>query len=293
MKKGKEFRMLNPRLDANFKAIFTQDCEDSRIALRSFLSAMIGEPVTAVTVRENEEAKQYDSQRGIRYDIKCEFEDGTKAQVEMQGYDEDKAYDKRAEYYAARLVSSVADIGDDWKNLPKAYQISVLNFKYDTGNLEPLHHYTMTDGSNGATLAGILNVIFLELPKLPPVDERTDIESLPSAVKWGTFIKEADNPEKQDLIDRLTRSEKGIMGAQAVLRKMDEDGWRFFEEGQRIVDCIDRNTALNNAERRGIAKGREEDIRNLMANLSLSAEQAMDALGIPADERDKYSALLA
>ena len=149
------------------------------------------------------------------------------------------------------------------------------------------------DGSNGATLAGILNVIFLELPKLPPVDERTDIESLPSAVKWGTFIKEADNPEKQDLIDRLTRSEKGIMGAQAVLRKMDEDGWRFFEEGQRIVDCIDRNTALNNAERRGIAKGREEDIRNLMANLSLSAEQAMDALGIPADERDKYSALLA
>ena len=43
----------NPRLDANFKGMFTKDCEDSHIALKSFLSAMIGEPVTDVIVREN------------------------------------------------------------------------------------------------------------------------------------------------------------------------------------------------------------------------------------------------
>ena len=64
-----EFRRLNPRLDFNFKGIFTQDRPESRIALKSFLSAMIGEEVTEVTVKENEPAGQYEEQRGIRYDI--------------------------------------------------------------------------------------------------------------------------------------------------------------------------------------------------------------------------------
>ena len=46
----------------------------------------------------------------------------------------------------------------------------------------------------------------------------------------------------------------------------------------------------------GIAQGREqsllESIRNLMKNLKLSAEQAMDALGIPKDDQARYAAML-
>ena len=104
-----------PRLDANFKGMFTKDCEDSHIALKSFLSAMIGEPVTDVIVRENEEASQYKGQKKIHYDIKCQFGDGTKAQIEMQGYNRNLDYDKRVEYYVARLLSSASVAGDKWK----------------------------------------------------------------------------------------------------------------------------------------------------------------------------------
>ena len=39
--------------------------------------------------------------------------------------------------------------------------------------------------------------------------------------------------------------------------------------------------------------GQERALRNLMANLSLTAEQAMDALSIPAEEREEYAARLA
>ena len=38
----KSFHILNPRLDPNFKAIFTQNTKASKIALKSFLSAAIG-----------------------------------------------------------------------------------------------------------------------------------------------------------------------------------------------------------------------------------------------------------
>ena len=283
MQNPNEFRRLNPRLDFNFKAIFTQDRPESRIALKSFLSAMIGEEVTEVTVKENEPAGQYEDQRGIRYDINCVFADGTRAQIEMQGYDQGTDYGRRAEYYVSRLVSSVAMTGKAWGDLPRAYQISVLNFEYDSGNESFLHHYVMIDRTDGATLEGVINVIFLELPKLPPVDDDTDIESLPSAVKWGKFIQEADNPDKQDLIDRLSKSEEGIMSADAMLRSLNDTDWRWIEQGKIMGDECDRITGLNNARREGIRSGKEEAARNALA-LGLSIDQISQITGLPIED---------
>jgi hypothetical protein len=107
--------MLNPRLDGTFKAIFTQDTDDSRNALKSFLSAMIGRTVTKVTVRENEPAENFEGQKGIRYDINCIFDNSTRAQVEIQGLNRKYDYGKRAEYYVARLVSSIFKEADNPK----------------------------------------------------------------------------------------------------------------------------------------------------------------------------------
>ena len=188
-----ELRILNPRLDANFKAIFTQPTESSRKALKSFLTAAIGREVKEVFVSENDNPIEFADQRGISYDINCTFADGTAAQIEMQGYEQDYDYGKRAEYYAARLISSTLEVGDYWEKVPQAYQISVLNFSFDTTNEEPVHHYTMADIKDGSKLSGRLNVIFMELPKVPPIDEKTDIRNLPPLIKWCKFFKEADN----------------------------------------------------------------------------------------------------
>ena len=45
-------------------------------------------------------------------------------------------------------------------------------------------------------------------------------------------------------------------------------------------------------EERGIAKGTLRSIRNLMETLQLTAEQAIDALKIPEEEREKYMKML-
>ncbi|MBR1404034.1 MAG: Rpn family recombination-promoting nuclease/putative transposase, partial [Treponema sp.] len=205
----KPTRILNPRLDPNFKAIFTQDTEDSRKALRSFLSAAIGREVSSATVVNSEIPKVYDAQRGINYDINCTFADGEKAQVEIQSRDEGFAYGKRAEYYAARLLSSVIDVGDDWDKIPQVYQISVLDFNFDKTNDEPVHHYIMCDKKDGAKLTERLNVIFMELPKIPKTERIEDVKTLPPVIKWCKFLEEADNPTKQDFIASLAKSEEG------------------------------------------------------------------------------------
>ena len=46
------------------------------------------------------------------------------------------------------------------------------------------------------------------------------------------------------------------------------------------------------AMEKGIENNRLENIRNLMTTMNLTAQQAMDALLIPADEQEKYIALL-
>jgi predicted transposase/invertase (TIGR01784 family) len=247
--------MLNPRLDGTFKAIFTQDTDDSRNALRSFLSAMIDRTVTEVTVRENEPAENFEDQKGIRYDINCMFDDGTRAQVEMQGFDRKYNYGKRAEYYVSRLVSSIAVKGDDWDTLPKAYQITVMNFSYDETNEEPLHRYTLTDINDGSKLSDTINVIFLELPKLPPVDDKTDIKTLPTAIKWGKFLQEADNPKKKSIIDRIAKSEEGIMKAEVMLNALSDERWNWIIQGKIEGQERDIRSGLANAEERGRKEG--------------------------------------
>ncbi|MBR0399952.1 MAG: hypothetical protein IJH95_03950, partial [Mogibacterium sp.] len=57
-----------------------------------------------------------------------------------------------------------------------------------------------------------------------------------------------------------------------------------------------RKEAMEKVIEKGIEKGIEnnrlENIRNLMTTMNLTAQQAMDALLIPADEQEKYIAML-
>mgnify|MGYP002626315144 CR=1 FL=1 len=283
----KPTRILNPRLDPNFKAIFTQDTEDSRKALRSFLSAAIGREVSSATVVNSEIPKVYDAQRGINYDINCTFADGEKAQVEMQSWDEGYAYGKRAEYYAARLLSSVIDVGDDWDKIPQVYQISVLDFRFDKTNDEPIHHYIMCDRKDGAKLTGRLNVIFMELPKIPKTEEITDAKNLPPVIKWCKFLEEADNPTKQDFISNLAQTEEGIMAAENTLTKINMDEWRWIIQGQIEGKRRDYTSGLLAAERRGVAKGVQQNARKNAKNalaMGLTPEQTVQITSLPLEE---------
>ncbi len=198
-------------------------------------------------------------------------------------------YGKRAEYYAARLASSSSHVGDDWNELPKSYQISVLNFTYDKNNRIPLHHYTMQDGNDGATLAGILNVIFLELTKLPKIKVKDDVSVLPAAIKWGTFLKEADNPVRQDLIDSITESEEGIMNAEVVLAALSDDRWRWIEQGRIDGDRRDIADGLRRSKEEGMNEKAVASARNFLAMNVLTHEQIAKGVGLPIEKIEELA----
>ena len=103
-------------------------------------------------------------------------------------------------------------------------------------------------------------------------------------------------------VDRIIR-ENGTMvdnGFPKRLFKTTEEGVnemcevieKYIAEGRREGIRKGRSEGRREGMRKGRREGKVEAIRNLMESMSMTAEQAMKALKIPAGEFGKYMTLL-
>ncbi len=247
--------LLSPLYDSTFKGIFTQETEDSKLALQTFVSAVVGRNVKNVILKPNEPAKDSPELKGMSYDISVEFDNGEMSDIEMQAWKEDYDYGVRAEIQSARLLNNNAKKGDNWDS-PKIYQISVLNFHFRKDDNKILSWYTMKDEA-GKRLTDRQNIIFIDLKTIRkklglPIDELTPID------KWGLFFSYVDKEEYADYISELVRSEKGIMAAESIVKNMSEADDNWFVQNSRFIYERDRNTLIHNAEKRGREEGLQQ-----------------------------------
>lgn len=247
--------LLSPLYDSTFKGIFTQETEDSKLALQTFVSAVVGRNVKNVILKPNEPAKDSPELKGMSYDISVEFDNGEMSDIEMQAWKEDYDYGVRAEIQSARLLNNNAKKGDNWDS-PKIYQISVLNFHFRKDDNKILSWYTMKNES-AERLSDRQNIIFIDLKTIRkklglPIDELTPID------KWGLFFSYVDKEEYADYISELVRSEKGIMAAESIVKNMSEADDNWFVQNSQFIYERDRNTLIHNAEKRGREEGLQQ-----------------------------------
>ena len=250
--------LLSPLYDSTFKGIFTQETEDSNLALQCFVSAVVGRNVKSVILKPNEPAKDSPNQKGMSYDISIEFDNGEISDIEMQAWKEDYDYAIRAEIQAARLLNNNAKKGGNW-NSPKVYQISILNFHYGEDDNTILSWYTMKNKS-GQGLSDRQNIIFIDLKTIRK-KLGTPIKELTSVEKWGLFFCYVDKEKYADYISELVRSEKGIMAAENTVKYMSEADDNWFVQNSRFIAERDKNTQIHNAEKRGLEKGLQQGIQ--------------------------------
>ena len=67
---------------------------------------------------------------------------------------------------------------------------------------------------------------------------------------------------------------------------------KYIAEGRREGRSEGRREGIRKGRSEGRREGKAEAIRNLMESMSMTAEQAMEALKIPAGEFGKYMTLL-
>ena len=259
IKKGK---LLNPRIDSTFKALFTQNTEESKGALKAFIEAVVKREVNTVELVPNVVPIDYIGQRDINYDILCRFQDGQVANIEMQAFNQNYDYGSRAEYYVARLETTYFKKGNLWNVVPQVYQINVANFKYPIkgekiGADSVISYFSMrTEG--GRELGNRMNIILIELPKVEKLID--NIERNTALENWAIFLYYADDLEKESIIKEIGAKEEGIMKAQQSLSNISADEVLWARQFAIETYEIDRRSEEDyyRREREDIKQQRED-----------------------------------
>lgn len=259
-------RLLNPCVDAVFKALFTSNSEQSRKALISFVSAAIDRKVSDVKLAPNELPIDTFGERQSSFDIVCMLDDYEPANIEIQTAGSELLFKRRLEYHSAHLLNHYVKKGNVWHDIPKTYQISIVDFIFDSDSDKYVSRYQMRT-AGGRKLDERQNIIVIELPKIAklgivPPENLTNIE------KWGKFLIDADDQSMKDYVSKIAKSEEGIMNATQILQGLNTDYsmWTAQERHDNAIrerELLKRETMrqLEKSLREGHEKGLQEGIR--------------------------------
>ncbi len=109
--------------DATFKMFLSGPSPESNACLRSILSAMTGREVTTARVKNSELVPEMPKGKLSRLDVNCEFNDGQKADIELQLTKADDDQKLRALFYACKLYAGSLKSGKKYKTAPSVYRL--------------------------------------------------------------------------------------------------------------------------------------------------------------------------
>lgn len=242
--------LLDPKMDFVFKNIFGSKKHPN--ILISFLNATLKpkDLITAVEIKNTDLNKGYIEDKFSRLDVKATTSNNEIINIEIQLKNEYNMI-KRSLFYWSKLYSEQLNEGEDYSVLKRTICINILNFKYL--KTRKFHSgYRLKEIYSNEELTDVAEIHFIEIPKL---EEGTDEKDM--LVAWIEFLK---NPESEK-VRSLEMSIDEIREAKDELIRMSNDDTQRELYEMRAKTLKDKISALNEAERKGIKKGRQEGIK--------------------------------
>ena len=252
-------RGFRPIDDTFMRCLFRDNLPLAQLVLRIITGI---EDLTLISEETQKDLKRLAGARSICLDVHGVDEQGKKYDIEVQRADEG-AKPERARYHASLMDIESLDARQEFEELPDTYTIFITeNDWYGYGD-------------------GIYRVERMLIGKDRLFDDRQHILYVNGAYRGEDDLGElmhdfcCHEPDEMKI---------GLMA----------EGSRYWKENPKGVDymCKAMEDMRKEAMEKGIENNRLENIRNLMTTMNLTAQQAMDALLIPADEQEKYIALL-
>lgn len=264
--------LLDPKMDFVFKNIFGSEKHPN--ILISFLNATLKpkDLITAVEIKNTDLNKGYIEDKFSRLDVKATTSNNEIINIEIQLKNEYNMI-KRSLFYWSKLYSEQLNEGEDYSVLKRTICINILNFKYL--KTRKFHSgYRLKEIYSNEELTDVAEIHFIEIPKL---EEGTDEKDM--LVAWIEFLK---NPESEK-VRSLEMSIDEIREAKDELIRMSNDDTQRELYEMRAKTLKDKISALNEAERKGIKKGRQEGIKE---GLQKGIQEGMQK-GIQEGEKSK------
>jgi predicted transposase/invertase (TIGR01784 family) len=296
------------RYDPVFKAVFTKETAESRIALSDLISALIGRTVTVEAITANEPPTDDSRQRYLRFDVACKTEKSELVNVEMS-FNPKTSEQVRLEYHTARLFVGQDIHGKDKKynDLKETYQIAILAKRTFFPDENFVHNFLYYDPNNRISLGGKTRIITVELVKTEPIVDKP-VEEMTTAEQWAVFFQYLTDKEKRGKIIEIINQEEGIAMAVETLGTFTQSELEYIYESSRIKGELDyqndmaeareearlegrnegftegRNEGFTEGRNEGFTKGRNEaslDIARKMKTMGDSIEKIHAVTGLP------------
>ena len=130
---------------------------------------------------------------------------------------------------------------------------------------------------------------FLEVPKFQkkPVSEMTSVE------RWLAYFSNKLDAKEMEELAMNEAAIQTAMDAAAIFMQNKQERLDYLNREMAIWDYeSDKAAWMDEGRAEGADSERLNSIRNLMDSLHWTAQQAMDALKLPAAEQSKYAAQL-
>ena len=280
-----EGRLLDLKNDVVFKSYFSKETPAGIYCRTKMLGSIIGQRVETATVLNPDILPDFVLGKFPRLDIHCILDDGSEVDVEMQGTKQHDDQIKRSIYYGAVLAKNAVKTGVLYSQMPKVYQIMFMDctvIKEEKGKERFHHSYKFRDDENGAQLSDVLQIHFIELPKL-----KRNIETMSELEFWALMIKSGGSEKTQELFRKFDDRQEDLKMANTLLRDIskDEKEWwaKFsYETAERERNAI-QNAALRNAQQQGAYNNALTNARTMLQD-GMSVELVSKYSHLPIEE---------
>ena len=274
-------KYVNIMLDKAFKTVFGE----KQVAIDFINATLEGErQVKDLTYKEIQ--PEVIEQRTVIFDLLCEDVDGSKFVLEMQNCPQHYFFN-RGFYYICRMISRQGESGADWMySLLPVYGIYLLNFslpEFQSWRTDVV----LANEATGKTFGEVkLKQIYLsfDLFNLREEECKTPLENMVYILKNMNLFDMSPFKEKNDAFKRLLDV--------ANLNAMTPHERAVYDENLKIYRDW-RNTleyAVEEAEMKGMTKGKAEEQRQIAANLKkqgVNIETIAQCTGLSVEEIDK------
>ncbi len=285
-----------PKSDVVFKILFGNP-KHPRLLLHLLNSVVeTSSPITHIDIRKTELTPEFLGQKGVRLDILAKTSEGCLINIELQKQDEHNMI-HRSMFHWSKLFSGQAVVSERYEDLKRTICINILNFSLFKDK-RFWHKHFVTDSETNERLTDLLELHFLELPKVKKLPTESPI------MFWLEFINDPDSkkiehmygteavyqearvayhraiadPEVQELLRIRDKAEKDYSDA---LARRQEKGEKIGAEKERKKAEKEKKQLVEKAKAEKI-----ESAKNLL-KAGISAEIVASSLGLSLGEVKK------
>ncbi|MBZ9622182.1 Rpn family recombination-promoting nuclease/putative transposase [Clostridium sp. FP2] len=224
--------------------------KDLLIALLSDVLGVPEEEFEGIEIINSELIKDFKEDKKGILDVRVKTKIGKQIDVEIQILPTDYMAE-RTIFYWSKMYTSQIKPGDTYDKLKKCVTINIVDFKCTP--LKKLYSsYHLTEDRTGYRLTDIIEVHFLEIPKLFDKDiERDENDPI---VQWMEFLDAKSKGE----MEMLAEKNKDIKKAYNLLQIISKDEKARMLYEARQAEISDQLTRIKSAEEKGIEKGATE-----------------------------------